>query len=421
MADGNLERLDTMAAEAAALNNQGNHDKAEKLQRIIFDENTRLKGRNDRATLFSEGKLAQTLCYQKRFSEAENTQRKLVELFRTMYGCDDWDTLGVTSNLVVTYCDQHKYREAGCLATELLSQQRKLLGIRSSEALETELKLAKILCCQGRFEEAADMQRSVLHERRNSKNVAHSRGLADAIVDYSGSLIDLGKADGVSGLLEEALMIFENSVGSEAIDFLCCKAMLAQVYSCEGRSEEAIKTGYETLQSRKQLLGEKHPHTICSMSDQAAFLAQASRWQASMKEIGCAVELARRYLGDGHRRTISIANHAAHLYRDMALTDNAEQLAHMSFHEAQRLMGTDHPETLSAMFLYSQIQFEQGDYLPAMHGMRLCILRTRRTHEGNHSLTLYREHELAAKEKIYNSLIGEESSEKDEGVLVGRD
>lgn len=115
----------------------------------------------------------------------------------------------------------------------------------------------------------------------------------------------------------------------------------------------------------------------------------------------CAVKLAREHLGEDNHNTISIANNAAHLYRDMGRTDTAEEMSYLSFHGAQRLMGIDHPDTLSAMFLHSKIQFQQDQHRAAMEGMRLCILGSKRKHGEHHFLTLYREKELAAVEKIY--------------------
>jgi tetratricopeptide (TPR) repeat protein len=247
------------------------------------------------------------------------------------------------------------------------------------------------------------MRRSVLHGRRNTTGVDHHLKLAHALMDYAVSLKDLGKANEALGLLEEALTIYESSMEFVTIDLLYCKATIAQLYHSEGREVEAIKIGRETLESRRQLLGETHPHTIFSMSDQAAFLAQASRFDESKKEIGRAVELAREHLGEDHRTTISIAIKAAALYRDMGLTDTAEEMSYLGIHEAKRLLGVDHPETISATFLYSQIQFQQGEHLVAMEGMRLCILRSKREHGERHFLTLYREAELAAVENIHRT------------------
>lgn len=146
-------------------------------------------------------------------------------------------------------------------------------------------------------------------------------------MDYADSLKDLGKANEALDLLEEALTIYESSVESITIDLLYCKATIAQLYHSEGREVEAIEIGREVLEGRRQLLGETHPHTIFSMSDQAAFLAQASRFNESKKEIGCAVKLAREHLGEDHRTTISIAINAAAPYRDMGLTDTAEEIS----------------------------------------------------------------------------------------------
>lgn len=324
-----------------------------------------------------------------------------MELFKTLFGCDDPDTLGVTSHLVVTYHDQYKYHEAACLATDLLSRQQRILGSSSSEALDTQQTLATIFSGQRKFKEAAEMRRSVLYERRNATDVNRLPNLAQALVGYSQSLKDSGRANEALGLLEEALKIYESSVELDTMNFLHCKAKIAQLYHIQGRTGDAIKTGRETLESRRQLLGETHPYTIVSMSDQATFLAQASRLTESENEIGCAVKLAKEHLGEDNHNTISIANNAADLYRDMGLTDTAEEMSSLSFHGARRLMGIDHPDTLSAMFLHSKILFQQGQHLAAMEGMRLCILRSRRKHGEHHFLTSYREEELAAVEKIY--------------------
>lgn len=62
-------------------------------------------------------------------------------------------------------------------------------------------------------------------------------------------------------------------------------------------------------------------------------------------------------------------------------------------------------DTLSAMFLHAKILFQQGQHLAAMEGMRVCILRSKRQHGEHHFLTINREQELAAVEKIYKDCL----------------
>jgi hypothetical protein len=150
------------------------------------------------------------------------------------------------------------------------------------------------------------------------------------------------------------------------------------------------------------------------MSDQASFLALASDWTAGMREVAGAVKLAREHLGDGHPLTMSIAYNAAAMYRDMGLTDTAEELAQLSFYTAQRIMGMDHRVTLSMMFLYCEIMFQGDNNLAAVHEMRLCVLRTRRTYGERHPLTLDRENQLAWTEKTYKICHVEEALERNE-------
>jgi tetratricopeptide (TPR) repeat protein len=399
MASEDLQRLRNMAMEAAALEYQGCFDQVERLQRIILDGMTHLKGPEDRATLFSEARLALTLRCQGHYSEAEHMQVKLVELYTKCYGRDDLDTLEVTRDLVMTYNDEYKYLEAAHLATELLSRQQELFGRSSSQALRTKLIVATISSNQGQIEDAAEMRRSVLQQTRNSTDVDHPCLLAHALTGYSQSLKDLGRGSEASGLLKEALEIYESSLGSKSVAFLQCKATLAEVYCNEGRNRDAIEIGWETLRARKRILGEAHPDTISSMSHQGFFLALASHGTAGMKEVAGAVKLAREHLGDGHSLTMSIAYNAAAMYRDMGLTDTAEELAELSFQTARRIMGVDHQMTLSMMFLYCEIMFQGDNKLTAVHGMRLCVLRTRRTYGEHHPLTLDREKQLAWTEK----------------------
>jgi tetratricopeptide (TPR) repeat protein len=399
MASEDLQRLRNMAMEAAALEYQGCFGQVERLQRIILDGMTHLKGPEDRATLFSEARLALTLRCQGHYSEAEHMQIKLVELYTKCYGRDDLDTLEVTRHLVMTYNDEYKYLEAAHLATELLSRQQELFGRSSSQALRTKLIVATISSNQGQIEDAAEMRRSVLQQTRNSTDVDHPCLLAHALTGYSQSLKDLGRGSEASGLLKEALEIYESSLGSKSVAFLQCKATLAEVYCNEGRNRDAIEIGWETLRARKRILGEAHPDTISSMSHQGFFLALASHGTAGMKEVAGAVKLAREHLGDGHSLTMSIAYNAAAMYRDMGLTDTAEELAELSFQTARRIMGVDHQMTLSMMFLYCEIMFQGDNKLTAVHGMRLCVLRTRRTYGEHHPLTLDREKQLAWTEK----------------------
>lgn len=393
-----LKQLDGMSRDAATLLCQGRLDKAEELRVEILRQTARLKGPDDQATLFAAASLACIFWFQGRYPEAEEIQQNLIEQFERLFGWDDAGTRRIAGDLVTTYQSQCRQREAKALATKLLSHQQKIPGISSSEALMTQLKLAQISHSQGRLQEAVEIRRSVLDRRTELDDCCD---LAQALSSYAESLMLLGKTGDSRTALEEALKIYESSLGARHVTTLGCKQCLAEVCHSEGAFEDAIKLGYGVLEVQMECLGEVHSTTIGIRNDLAVYLARASRLEESKMEINRAVELSRSHLGDENPQTIRIVVNAASLYRAMNLWPAAEELAYMGMSSRRKINGEDHPDTLTAMFEYARCLLYKGEYQAAVEGMRLCVLRTKRKYSDSNLLTLEREKELAVVEKLY--------------------
>ncbi|CAE6408331.1 unnamed protein product [Rhizoctonia solani] len=127
---------------------------------------------------------------------------------------------------------------------------------------------------------------------------------------------------------------------------------LAITYRRLGRLEEARALQVEVLDARKQVLGDRHPHTLNSMNNLAQTYVRLSRLHDAQALFIKAFEGRKDTLGVHHRDTLSTMSSLASTYLDLGLWEDAEKL-HMNTDIYSQTFGEDHDET---EFAYEQIE-----------------------------------------------------------------
>jgi hypothetical protein len=119
----------------------------------------------------------------------------------------------------------------------------------------------------------------------------------------------LHNASEAESIICRALETREKLLGRSNIKTASSVALLASIYSNQGRWGEAEKLQVEVLELLKTALGAKHPHTLTSMANLATTYRNQGRWNEAEKLQVEVLELRKTAPGAKHPNTLtSMAN-----------------------------------------------------------------------------------------------------------------
>ncbi|KAJ6008357.1 hypothetical protein N7540_012333 [Penicillium herquei] len=156
--------------------------------------------------------------------------------------------------------------------------------------------------------------------------------------------------------------------GVEDAETLQSTMILAEVYSLEGRWEEAEQLNIEVMETRKKELGEDHPSTLTSMANLASTLWKQGRWKEAEQFQLQVMEKRKIKLGEDHPDTlISMANLALTLWSQNR-SEEAEQIQLQVMEKRRIKLDAEHPSTLASMSnlaltLWNQGRWEEAEQL----------------------------------------------------------
>jgi len=159
-----------------------------------------------------------------------------------------------------------------------------------------------------------------------------------------------------AGQLSEAELVFRTALSfsrSQLSDpmnqyTLMLMGNLASLLQVQGKLSEAEPLCRETLDERRQLLGNSHPDTLSSISNLASLFRAQGKLAEAEPLFREALEERRQLLGNFHSDTrVSISNLAALLQAQGKLAE-AEPLCRETLDGSRQLLGNSHPSTLTS-------------------------------------------------------------------------
>ncbi len=222
-------------------------------------------------------------------------------------------------------------------------------------------------------------------------------------------LRDTGQISKAEKPIRSALEVFEEKLGSEHLDALCCRLDLAKwlldagnpagaeaasgfilrtietwtdenqrhilltaaldtygrALQHQGQLDEAepiLRTVLEIEESRK---GPEHPHTLISVNNLARLLESKGDLAEVEPLYRRALEATERVLGPEHPHTLTSVNNLAHLLGSKGDFAEAEPLNRRALETSERVLGQEHPNTLSSMNNLAGLLEDKGDLAEA--------------------------------------------------------
>jgi tetratricopeptide (TPR) repeat protein len=303
---------------AMALNSDGRHEEAGKLQLEVMRSSESGLGSEHPYTLSIMNNLALTYNHQGRWKEAEELQVRVMQTMKKVLGDEHPNTLAGILHLALTYSNQRRLREAEELQMQVMQTRKRSLGSEHPDTLTSMNNLALTCKYQGRWREAEELEVQVMQKRK--------RMLGDV---HPSTLISMGN--------------------------------LALTYSNQGRWEEAETLQMQVVETTKRVLGDAHPFTLTSLSTLAQTCWNRGRCKEAQELQKQVLKTIKRVFGDEHPDTLETMHNLACLLQSQARYKEAIALMERCLQPRQQVLGEQHPNTQSSLDTLSIWRSECGN------------------------------------------------------------
>ena len=179
------------------------------------------------------------------------------------------------------------------------------------------------------------------------------------------TLLSDGRYEEAKELFVQVMQTKKRVLGDKHPDTLTSIASLASTYRNQGRWKEAEELEVQVMEMRKRVLGDKHTETLTSMANLASTYRSQGQWKKAEELDVQVMEMRKRMLGDKHLETlISMANLAS-TYWNQGRWKEAEELEVQVMEMRKRVLGDEHPSTLASMGNLASTYWNQGRWKEA--------------------------------------------------------
>ncbi|KAK3938097.1 kinesin light chain [Diplogelasinospora grovesii] len=253
-----------------------------------------------------------------------------------------------------------KYQDAEELYRQALKLRTQVLGAEHPSTLVSMNNLALVLNSQGKYEEAETLHRQALELSAKVFGAEHPSTLA-SINNLASVLNSQGKYEEAETMYRQALKLWTKVLGAEHPDTLASINNLASVLDSQGKYEEAETLHRQALELRTKVLGAEHPDTPASMNN----LANVLYSQGNINNLANVLDSQGKY-------------------------EEAETMYRQALKLRTKVLGAEHPDTLTSINNLASVLDSQGKYEEAetIHQQALK-LRTKGKYEE--AKTMYRQ------------------------------
>jgi serine/threonine-protein kinase len=201
--------------------------------------------------------LASTLTTAGEYAEAETHLTRALDIYRAVYGASHPSIAVTLNNLGRLEAEVGNDNEAARLFRASADMRRALLGEDHPMTLVALSNLATVLATQGKLPEAESLLRRVVAARDRAPAERSSRSksnLADVLRRQ-------GKLNEAEALFREALAA-ERQAGARTLAEASTLAGLGRTLGAQGRYPEAAAALTESVNIRRERLGNDHPDVV---------------------------------------------------------------------------------------------------------------------------------------------------------------
>ena len=144
----------------------------------------------------------------------------------------------------------------------------------------------------------------------------------------------------------------------------------ANVLRALARYDKAHDLDEQVLEEQRELLGDRHPHTLMTASSLGADLRALGRYTEAIERDGKTYKAWREEVGDRHHKTLIAGNNLAHSYRLVGDFRSARTWDEDVLQLRRQVYGQEHPYTLHSAAQLARDLREAGEYVESATTLR---------------------------------------------------
>ncbi len=271
---------------------------------------------------------------------------------------DDVYTSDLLSSVGKSHSMLGKHQDAESFYRQALKLRAQLLGREHLGTLYAMNSLGTALERQGKKEEAERIYRYALRSLR-ALDTADPLVLA-CINNLAIVLTRQRKFGEAETIHRQTLKLRTQLLGMKHPDTLCSAGNIGTMLFYQGNYQEAESIHRQTLKLRTQVLGIEHPETLSSLNNLALTLRKQSIHQEAEALYRQVLEIRTRVFGIEHPHTITGLNNLAITLDGQGNYEEAETLYRRALVLKTQVLGVDHPSTIRSMNSLTTMLRRQG-------------------------------------------------------------
>ncbi|KAL6153466.1 hypothetical protein ACJQWK_11234 [Exserohilum turcicum] len=143
----------------------------------------------------------------------------------------------------------------------------------------------------------------------------------------------------------------------------------ARALQSDGQYKRAEELYMQVMESRRRVLGSKHPNTLTSVNNLGSVLERQGKYEEAEAMHRRALEAREEVLGREHPDTLTSVNNLGLVLESQGKYEEAEAMHRRALEAREKVLGREHPDTLTSVSNLGSVLSRQGKYeeAEAMH------------------------------------------------------
>ena len=300
-----------------------------------------------------------------------------------------------------TYAGLGEYAESESHLREALAIRQRELGLSNEETRRTINDLGSALIKAGKHSEADALLTRAIAD--NEKLFGRHHPITLQSIDALAVLYAAqSRSAEAAALVREVLDARLITPGKANSDTVASMNTLATMETDLGRFDEAEKLYLDALATQEKLSGPDHPLALelkanlawmlywAAMQDRAAAPEVKQQRLQRSRELGeRLIEARTRVLGPDHPETLTVMNNLSSTYRALGMRDKALALSKAELEISIRVLGEEHPDTITSIANMGAALRADGKCLEALPYLERAVRASRKVLTPDNPGTAY--------------------------------
>ena len=238
----------------------------------------------------------------------------------------------------------------------------------------------------GLYRKAQSLLERAIEIQRNLLGSAHAETLG-SMNTLAGCLDREGRLPEAEKMARQTLATARQTFGAQNANTLKSMNTLASILIDEGSYPEAENLARETVDIARRLLGSENPDSVKYLVTLASVETGIGHYPEAEKLLRQVLEVQRRVVGPEHPDTLLFLNNLGVVLDDSGRWADSEKIERELLDTERRILGPEHPDTLRTMDNLANSLSELGRYAEAEKLERETIVLRTRFSGPDHPLT----------------------------------